>query len=193
MKVFLALVVWSLICSGIQSRKKLRFPHREVLKVPIKKVKVNPVTKAAKQGFIQGVNFVKRQLDQETSTSTTATSGLPAFDDKTIATLGLGGLGVGLFDQMLKKRKADNIQDHVENNFAFKDSIINLIGKEMTQLQFTNKNLERVAERVSDVETQLTNILQEKIFEAYRKRRERKAKQDSDEMEEEEGKHKKRH
>lgn len=166
-----------------------------MLKVPIpkKRVKVNPVTKAAKQGFIQGVNFVKRQLDQSAGTDQTSSSILPSFDDKTIATLGLGGLGVGLFDQMLKKRKADNIQDNVENNFAFKDSIINLIGKEMTQLQFTNKNLERVAERVSDVETQLTNILQEKIFQAYRKRRERKAVQDRSLSEdEEEGKKKKK-
>lgn len=56
------------------------------------------------------------------------------LDDNTIQTLGLGGLGVGLFDQMLKKRKADTITEHVEDNFAFKDSVINLIGKETNML-----------------------------------------------------------
>lgn len=77
---------------------------------------------------------------------------------------------------MMKKKKAQAITEHVENNFAYKDSILNLISKEMNELSYANKSLERIVERVQDLDTTLCNTLQEKIYEAYRKKRELKGK-----------------
>lgn len=57
---------------------------------------------------------------------------------------------------------------------------MNLIGKEINSLQFTNKTLERISDRVQDVETHMCNILQEKIYEAYRRKRDRKLNGSSD-------------
>jgi len=87
--------------------------------------------KAAKIGFLKGVNFAKRQLTNEGESSNSIGS---LFNDSTISTLGLGSLGLGVFDSMMKKRKAAAITEHVENNFAYKDSVLNLIGKEINEL-----------------------------------------------------------
>lgn len=70
------------------------------------------------------------------------------FNDSTISTLGLGSLGLGVFDSMMKKQKAQKISEHVENNFAYKDSILNLISKELNELSYANKSLERIVEKV---------------------------------------------
>lgn len=57
------------------------------------------------------------------------------------STLGLGALGVGVLDNMNKRRKAHFFADHAENNFAYKNSVMNLAGKEINTLQFANKQL----------------------------------------------------
>lgn len=107
------------------------------------------------------MNFAKRRLNGGDGSDTPVGS---LFSDSTISTLGLGSLGLGVFDSMMKKKKAQAITEHVETNFAYKDSVLNLIVKEINDIRFTNKSLERVVERVEELNTTLCNTLQEKIY-----------------------------
>lgn len=68
--------------------------------------------------------------------------------DKSVAALGLTGLGAGVVHNIHKKQNADMLYHAVKQNFAYKDSILNLLSQEIGSLKLANRSASRMINTV---------------------------------------------
>jgi hypothetical protein len=162
--------------------------HRRSLRRKIDKeddsFELKNITEATKLGFKQGLEYAKkhakklRVLDDESheGLSQDWDDSINHFKDnfrnhddyhKIMAWTGVGGLAAGTISRSNKEKHVEGIQKVMKAQFAFKDSVIGMLTKEIQDLKYLNDKLSSSARVISNTQNNMVTKLQTEIFQYY--------------------------
>ena len=127
---------------------------------------LSDLSKATKIGFKEGLKFAKRHLNEEEEYDEDHHHNEKLYHEA-VGTVGALGFLGGTYKRNKKRNTGVAMQKVLKSQFAFKDSIINILGKEIQDLHFLNQKLGSAGRRIGSTENNMNQRLQEKIFELY--------------------------